>query len=204
MRAPVPRCTHPSVAPASPSSRRGSVFTPESKCLSQAPGWQCGKILDTPRVKRGLALCSACLFAEKASKLPGVTATPVTVAPYPPEATGGTWQERGAQCHRISPARPALGGGSAAPEVTGTCPGASPGAGRTLCSRKPARGQVPCSKWPQLAGARGSSRPGAWPCVPSCPHPSQPGRACPWPSCPCGGHTRGAGTAPPPAAGQPS
>lgn len=137
VRAPVPRCTHPSVAPASPSSRWGSVFTPESKCLSQAPGWQCGKILDTPRVKRGLALCSACLFAEKASKLPGVTATPVTVAPYPPEATGGgTWQERGAQCHRISPARPALGGGSAAPEVTGTCPGASPGAGRILCSSR--------------------------------------------------------------------
>lgn len=102
------------------------------------------------------------------------------------------------------PHAPALGGGSAAPEVTGTCPGASPGAGRILCSRKPARGWVPCSKWPQLAGARGSSRLGAWPCAPSCPHPSQPGRACPWPACPCGGHTRGAGTAPPPAAGQPS
>lgn len=141
----------------------------------------------TPQAKRGLVPHSASLFVEKASKLPSVSATQATitlclVAPSRSEGLGPP--------------------DTAHLEGDRTCPGASPGDGRTSCSRSSARGQVPCAKWLQLAGAHGSSHPAAWPRALSCPHPCQPARACPWPSCPCGGRTTGAGTAPPPAAGR--
>lgn len=49
-------------------------------CVSWALCWWHGRSLDqTPQARRGLVPRSASLFVEKASKLPSVSATPVTV-----------------------------------------------------------------------------------------------------------------------------
>jgi len=99
---------------------------------------------------------------------------------------------------------------------TGLVPLQAPGQGRRPPGPPAARGvgahlRLPhshcpvLSKWPPLAGARGSSHRGVWPPVPSCPHPRQPGRAWPGPACSCGGgggcrRTRAGRSTPPPTA----
>ena len=60
---------------------RFSAFPYECRyCISWVPCWWHGKSLDqTPQAKRGLVPHSATLFVEKASKLPSVSATQVTM-----------------------------------------------------------------------------------------------------------------------------
>lgn len=84
-------------------------------------------------------------------------------------------------------------------------PGLPAAQGAGTCPRVPHVRYPALSKWPVLAGARGSSRCGLWLSVPSWPHPHQPGPAWPEPVCSCGGEdgccTRGGHSTPPPAVG---